>query len=237
MAAVARRYINMWTFLNLHPSNIELLQRLKSADDRQFGTHMDICGEVCEQDPRTLDAWTDTHIVGMRSDIWNPDRRELQQTLNALHSHRRDQHRHAIRKTGRLTDRQQEQLQQRLSEDDLMSLSADDIEKRRLVMKLFRTTGSRIRWAGSLEEVTTREVHNSLGSRRAMLSLVGIIPDYEYLTIVQQNHRTFRIPAIHTLCFYDRVNLRTWYVNIKRKWFSLGADFCDRVGRSFDWRD
>ena len=73
MAAVARRYINMWTFLSLHPANIELLQRLKSADDRQFGTHMDICGEVSEQDPRTL-TWADTHVVGMRTDIWNPDR-------------------------------------------------------------------------------------------------------------------------------------------------------------------
>ena len=132
-----------------------------------------------------------------------------------------------------MTDRQQDQLQQRLGDDDLMSLCAEDIEKRRLVMKLFRTTGRRIRWAGSLEEVTTREVHNSLGSRRAVLSLVGILPDYEYLTIVQQNHRTFRIPAIYTLCFYDRINLRTWYVNIKRKWFSLGADFAiESEGRS-----
>ncbi len=71
MAAVARRYINMWTFLSLHPANIELLQRLKSARRPAVWPQMDICGEVPEQDPRTA-PWADTHIVGMRTDIWNP---------------------------------------------------------------------------------------------------------------------------------------------------------------------
>ena len=55
--------------------------------------------------------------------------------------------------------------------------------------------------------------------------MVAILPGYEYLTTVQQNHRTFRIPSIYTLCFHDEAHKRTWYVNIKRKWFSIGADF------------
>jgi len=74
----------------------------------------------------------------------------------------------------------------------------DEIEHRRLVIKMFKSTGERIRWAGTIEEITTREVHNSIGSRRAVLSLAALLPGHEYLVMVQQNHRTFRIPSIFT---------------------------------------
>ena len=172
---VASRYVDMWAFLSMHPSNIELLQRLKSADDRQFGTNMDVCGSISQQHAKT--GWDKTHLVGIRSDVWDPG-----------------------------------------------------IEDRRLVMKMFKTTGERIRWTGTIEEITTREVHNSIGSRRAVLSLAVLLPDYEYLVMVQQNHRTFRIPSIFTFGFYDEDQDRMWYVDIKRKWFSVGADFVVESG-------
>lgn len=166
---VTDRYVDTWAFKGMHPTNVDLLQRLKSADDRQFGANMDVCGTVSEQ--RT-DAWEETHMVGIRSDIWD-----------------------------------------------------SDLERRRLVMKLFKSTGERIRWAGTIEEVTTREVHNSIGSRRTVLSMAVLMPGYEYLVMVQQNHRTFRIPPIFTFSFYDEKQGRMRYVGIKRKWFSVGADF------------
>lgn len=224
MSQAAQRYIDMWAFLGMHPTNLEILQRLKSADDRQFGTNMDVCGTISERDTKT-GKWEKTGLAGIRSDIWSPDKEELEKSLGVIHSRRREHHRRKVKKGGPLTDRQSAQFNKRLETDSVLAMSADDIEKRRLVMKIFRTTGERIRWTGTIEELTTREVHNSIGSRRAVLSMVGILPGYEYLTLVQQNHRTFRIPSIFTLCFHDEAHMRTWYVNIKRKWFSIGADF------------
>ena len=111
-----------------------------------------------------------------------------------------------------------------------MAMKASEIEHRRLVIKMFKSTGERIRWAGTIEEITTREVHNSIGSRRAVLSLAAVLPGYEYLTTVQQNHRTCRVPPIFTFCFYDEDEDRMWYVDIRRKWFSFGADFVIESG-------
>ena len=226
---VANRYVDMWACISMHPTNADLLGRLKSADDRQFGTNMDVCGSVSQQHSKTSD-WEKTHIVGIRSDIWNPDKDELQKTLNSLKESRRDQLRREIKRSGRLDAKQTEQLDQQLRRDPLMSIKASDIEHRRLVMKMFKSTGERIRWAGTIEEVTTREVHNSIGSRRAVLSLAVLLPGYEYLVTVQQNHRAFRIPSIFTFSFYDEDQDRMRYVGIKRKWLSFGADFVIESG-------
>ncbi len=220
----AERYVDMWAFLGMHPTNIEVLQRLKSADDRQFGTNMDVCGTVSDRNPKT-GKWNETCLVGIRSDIWNPDKSELEKSLKKLHTRRRKHHRSKVKDTGQLNAKQDARLQDNLKADQSLALSADDLEKRRLVMKMFRTTGERIRWTGTLEELTTREVHNSIGSKRTVLSMVAILPGYEFLTTVQQNHRTFRIPSIYTFCFHDAAHMRTWYVNVKRKWFSIGADY------------
>ena len=182
---VASRYVDMWAFLSMHPTNVDLLGRLKSADDRQFGTNMDVCGSVSQHSKTS--GWDKTHIVGIRSDIWNPGENKRQKTRSSL-------------------------------------------PESRLVMKMFKSTGERIRWAGTIEEITTREVHNSIGSRRAVLSLAVLLPGYEYLVMVQQNHRTFRIPSIFTFGFYDEDQDRMRYVGIKRKWFSFGADFVIESG-------
>jgi hypothetical protein len=224
MSAVVRRYVDMWAFPGMHPTNIEILQRLKTADDRQFGTHMDVCGTVSQLDSET-GTWDRIWMAGIRSDIWNPDRAELEKSLQKVQNQRRRDHRQRIKKRGALTERQRQRLDEQLSQDELLSLGADEIEKRRLVLKLFRATGQRIHWTGTIEEVTTREIHNSIGSRRAVLSMVAILPGYEYMTIVQENHRTFRVPPVYTLCFYDMRSMRIWYVSIKRKWFSIGADY------------
>ena len=227
--AVANRYVDMWAFIKMHATNFDLLQRLKSADDRQFGTNMDVCGSISERNSKTSD-WDKTHLVGIRSDTWNPDKDELQKTLNSLRASRRDQLRQEIKRSGRLNAEETDRLNRQLRRDPLVSMKRSDIDHRRLVMKTFKTTGERIRWTGTIEEVTTREVHNSIGSRRALLSMAVLLPGYEYLVTVQQNHRTFRIPSIFTFCFHDEDRDRMWYVDIKRKWFSIGADFAIESG-------
>jgi hypothetical protein len=219
-----RRYVDMWILGSLHPSNINLLQRLKSADDRQFGTNMDVCGTVSDFDS-TGEDWNKTHLVGIRSDIWSPDEHELNKSLNSLQRERRELLRRDVKRSGRLNEKQKQQLDAAVADDSVMDLSVEQIEKRRLVLKLFQTTGERLQWCGTLEELTTREIHNTIGSRRALLSLAAVLPGYEFLTEVQQNHRTFRIPSIFTFCFHDVKQHRAWYVNIQRRWISWGADF------------
>ena len=106
-----------------------------------------------------------------------------------------------------------------------MRLKPSDLLHRRLVMKMFHSSGERIHWAGSIEEVTTREVHNSIGSRRPLLSLAAILPGYDYVVAIEQNHRTLRIPAVFTFSLFDEAEKQVHYVSIKRKWISVGARF------------
>ena len=218
------RYVDMWLLPGIHPTNIDLLQRLKSADDRQFGTGMDVCGTVAEQDAKT-GRWGITNVVGIRSDIWSPGKDELQRTLNALQRERREQVKDNIKSSGRLSTAQSKLLEHKLQDDAVMNLEAGDIQKRRLVMKLFRNTGERLRWVGTIEELTAWEISNSIGSRRCLLSMAVILPDQDFVTFIQQNHRTLRIPAVYSCCFHDARNDRVWHISLKRKWFSIGADF------------
>jgi hypothetical protein len=223
-SAAARRHVDMWAFQKLHATNIELAQRLKMADDSQFGSNMDVCGTVSEHDAKT-DTWEDVWSVGIRQDLWKPSSEELEQTLKSVQKKRQETVRRTVKRSGRLTADQSAQLEAKLAEDEVMQLTADEIEKRRLILKLFRTTGQRLDWQGTIEELTTSEIHNSIGTGKPLLSFVVILDGHPLVTHIHQNHRTFRIPSIFTFCFIDQKNDRPWYVAIKRKWFSIGADF------------
>ena len=228
------RFVDMWLAPNMHPTNIEVLQKLKSADDRQFGTNMDVVGTVSEQDGKEGD-WQKTHLVGVRSDLWAPDEQELDKSLRSLHKDRREQLKKGIKRSGRLSQKQKQQLEQEMADDALMKIGEAELETRRMVLKLFKTSTKRMRWEGTIEEMTASEVHNTMGSRRSLLSLAVILPGYEYLNFVQQNHRTLRLPSLFTFCFYDDRQEHMWHVTIKRKWVSIGADFTieaggDRIG-------
>ncbi len=221
---VVRRFVDMWAFVGMHPTNVDLLQRLRSADDRQFGANMDVCGDISQQDPDT-GKWKENHLIGIRSDMWEPDKEKLQKALNSLKDDRREQLRREIKRSGRLDKKQSYKLGRQLNRDPLMQMKPSDLVHRRLVMKMFRSTGERIRWAGTIEEVTTHEVHNSIGCGRPALSLAVLLPGYEYVVTIQQNHRFLRIPATFTFSFFDEDDKRIRYVAIKRKWVSAGADF------------
>ena len=228
--ALVHRYLDMWAFMGLHPTNIELLQRLKKADDQRFGANMDVCGTVSQRDLKTGD-WEQTQLVGIRSDIWTPDAEQQTRLLDRIQNDRTQWLRKQTKRTGRLSADQEEQLKRRLEHDPIMQMRASEIENRRLVMKLFNTGSKRIRWGGSIEEVVSREVHNSLGAKRTMLSFASSLDRYEYLTLLQENNRTFRIPSTFSFCYYDDREDRMSYLRLKRKWISFGADY-DIVGQS-----
>lgn len=208
----------MWALPGVHPSNIEILQQLKTADTNHFTTNMNCVGTVQERDPAT-GSWGQTHLVGIRTDVWKPDEKELGSAVKALQEQRRLRLKAQIKRSGRLSAKQNEELQRQLADDEVMQLASGDILSRRLVLKLFKTTGERLRWVGTLEQVTTSEVHNSLGSRRPLLSLAAMLPRTQMLTHIQQNHRTFRVPSIFTSCFYEKE--RMWSLQLRRRWIAL----------------
>ena len=217
-----RRYVDMWALPGIHASNVEFLQKLKTADTNHFNTHMDVVGTVSEQDAESGD-WEKTHLVGLRTDIWKADEEELQDALQAMQHQRKRTLKKKIKRNGRLNEKQQLKLNQQLDADEIMNAHAGDIEARRLVLKLFKTTTDRVRWCGTIEQVTTTEVHHSLGSNRPLLSMVVLLPRTQVVTDIQQNHRTFRIPSVFSGGFYDQE--RMWNVVLRRKWVSIGADF------------
>ncbi len=217
-----RRYVDMWALPGMHPSNVEFLQKMKTADTNHFTTHMDVVGTVSEQNNES-GAWEKTHLIGLRTDVWKADEEELDDALDVLRHQRRQELKKKIKKNGRLSEKQNKRLQEELEGDDIMQLESGDIERRRLVLKLFKTTSERVRWCGTIEQITTTEIHNSIGSNRNLLTMVVMLPRTEMVTYVQQNHRTFRIPSVFTFGFYDE--RRMWNLTLKRRWISIGADF------------
>src|SRR5690606_47091 len=140
-----------------------------------------------------------------------------------LKKQRRAELKQSIKRSGRLNDKQSAKLDQQLESDAVMHLEEGDLVSRRLVLKLFKITSTRVRWSGTLEQVTTTEIHNSIGSKRCLLTTAAMMPQSQMVTYVQQNHRTFRIPAIFTLGYYDQQRL--WHLTLKQRWFSFGIDF------------
>lgn len=212
----------MWALPGMHPSNVEFLQKLKTADTNHFTTHMDCVGTVDTMDMETGD-WEKTHLVGLRTDVWKPDADELHSCLSAMQDKRRNELKRSIKSAGRLNDKQKKRLEDELADDDIMKMECSDIETRRLVLKLFRTTGDRVRWVGTIEEITATEVHNSIGTGKVMLTLAAMLSRNDLVTYVQQNHRTFRIPSIFSMCYHD--GKRMWNLLLRRHWISIGADF------------
>ncbi|MEM6472804.1 MAG: hypothetical protein AAF802_24795 [Planctomycetota bacterium] len=216
------RFVDMWAMPGVHPSNVEFLQKLKSADTNHFTTHMDCVGTVNSLDCETGD-WEKTHLVGLRTDIWKPDDEELHSCLDAMKDKRRNELKRSIKRSGRLNSKQQAKLEEQLAEDDIMKMESGDICTRRLVLKLFRTTGERVRWVGTIEEITATEVHNTIGTGKTLLTLAVMLARSEYVTYIQQNHRTFRIPSLFSFCYHD--GDRMWNLLLRRYWISIGADF------------
>jgi len=218
----AKRYVDMWALPGLHPSNIEFLQQLKTADTQHFTKNMNAVGTVKEQDLES-GKWETNYLIGVRTDIWKPDERELARSLEVLQEKRADELRQEIKRSGRLSTKQADKLGAALAEDTIMQMQSDEIERRRLVLKLFKTTGKRVNWCGTIEEITTTEIHNSIGSRKSLLTFAVMLPQIDFITTIQENHRFGRVPSVFSFCYFfdDRV----YHLLLKRRWFAIGADF------------
>ncbi len=217
------RLVDMWAAPGLNPTNIDVLTKLKSAEDRQFSKGMAITGKIFDKD-REANTDEETHLIGLRTDIWKPSKDERQRSLNAIHKARKQELKESLKSSGRLTKSQQTQLDSKVEADETMSLNDKNIDKARLVMKLFRSTGKNISWKGSLEELTVRELHQSLGSKKALITFGVNLPDYEYLIQVQQCRRFFR-PAVFSFAYLNDKTDQMWYIDLKKYWFSFGIDY------------
>jgi hypothetical protein len=215
------RYVDMWAMPRLHPSNIRLLQRLKGADSSHFTKGMEVIGTISELDGEQ--GWVQTHLIGVRSDAWKPSPAEVRETLKAIKKQRRVWLKQGIKSSGTLNATQTERLDESLSKDEIWNLSETEVESRRLILKLFKNTGQTTRWCGTIEEVTSSEIHNSIGSRRSLMTFLAILPQTQCVTTIQENHRTFRYPSMFSFSYFD--GQRMWYVRLQQRWVSLGPDF------------
>ncbi|MDF1752758.1 MAG: hypothetical protein P1U89_08310 [Verrucomicrobiales bacterium] len=217
------RLVDMWAAPGLNPTNIDVLTKLKSAEDRQFSKNMAITGKIFDKD---TEAKTDdeTHIIGIRTDIWKPSKEDRERSLNAIKKKRKQELKGQIKASGRLTKSEQTQLDAKMENDDTMSMSDKNVDKARLVLKLFRSTGKNINWKGSLEELTVREVHQSIGSRKALITFAINLPGYEYLVVIQQCRRFFR-PAVFSFAYLNDKTDEMWYIDVKKYWVSWGIDY------------
>jgi len=214
----------MWVAPGIHPTNIDLLNKLKTAEDRQFTSNMRVTGKVIEEDREEREKG-ESHILGIRSDIWRPSKKERQRALAAVQKRRVTDHRTDIKSKGRLTKEEKAELEKRLQDDELMALNENDVDKSRLVIKMFRSTGKRIDWKGTLEELSVTEIHNSIGSRRPLATYAVILSGYDYMIQIQQNRRIWRIPPVFSFAYYDEKNDHMWYIDLKCYWVSLGIDY------------
>lgn len=219
-----RRYVDMWVFMGAHPSNLDLFQRLKSGDDKQFGVNMDVCGTVSEHDQKT-NQWTESHFVGIRTDAWNPNVEQQQKRLEQIQLERQETLRRQIKGSGSLSAAQTSKLHKTMLYDPVMKLRPLDLETRRLVLKLFKSTTERIRWIGSIEELVSNELHRSCGAGKPLLSMTTILDGAKYLSDIDENQLRYRIPSIYTFSYFHERRSRMYYITIRRKWVSVGADF------------
>ena len=214
------RYVDMWAVPGIHPTNSEFLKSFRLADTPQFTRGMDVVGTVSDQNNG---SWEKSYLIGIRTDIWKPDGKEVQDTLKNLHEKRRSELKKEIKKHGRLDARQKSKHQKELERDKIMQLQCDDIEQRRLVMKLFKTTGKRLNWCGTIEQLTTQEMPYSIGSKKVLLTLAIILPRHEYIIRIQQNHRTFSF--VNVFSFSYLCEGRMWPVCLRQRFGSIVPDY------------
>ena len=222
------RFVDMWIAPGLNPTNIEILTKLKSAEDRQFSQNMAVTGKGFDED-RQEHRREETQLFGIRTDVWRPSKEVRERTLAAMQK-REAKERRAAKPKSKSRDAGEGELDQLVIEDAAPApVTADDIDKSRLVIKMFRNTATRIRWQGTLEEMTVREIQNSIGSRRALASFAVILSEYEHLIIIQQNRRLMRIPPSYSFSYYQPKTDRMWYVDLDCNWVALGIDFTIRA--------
>jgi hypothetical protein len=224
------RFVDMWIAPGLNPTNIDILKKLKSADDRQFSRNMAVTGKGFDED-REAHHREETQVFGIRTDVWRPSKEVREKTLVAMQKQAAKEERAAKSKEKSVSrDTSDGELDHLVLEDsEPAPITADDIDKSRLVLKMFRNTSTRIRWQGTIEEMTVREIQNSLGSRRALISFAALLEDYEHLIIIQENHRLFRIPPSYSFSFYQPKTDRMWYIDLDCHWVSIGVDFTIRA--------
>lgn len=228
-------FVDMWAFLGMHATNIDIMKTIRRADDRQFTPGMDVNGMISE-DPAEgqlgIKERTQIALMTIRSNLWEPPKEELEKTLEKVKKEKVDLIKKGIKKRGgRLNKEQKEELEEQVGNEGVEDIKTDDIDKQRLVMKMFahrkKKDGSKtkLRWIGTIEESVTKELHNSLGSKHPLTFFSIILPGYDYVVNIEQNRRYWAFAPIFSFNYWDEKNQKMWYVTIKQRFISIGIDF------------
>lgn len=218
------RLVDMWIAPGLNPTNIEILTKLKTAEDRQFSKNMAVTGKMFDEDKRDRSR-EESHLIGIRFDLWKPTREARERALAAIQRRRAKELRDQKKQALALSPDEKALLEEEQTADALMNAEEQDVDKSRLVLKMFRTTGNSIRWRGSIEELSASEIHQSLGSRAALASFAVVLAEHEYVTHIHQCRRFLRLPPSYSFAYYQEASDRIWYIDLLCHWVSLGIDY------------
>lgn len=218
------RLVDMWIAPGLNPTNIEILTKLKTAEDRQFSKNMAVTGKVFDENKRERSR-EESHLIGIRFDLWKPTRETRERALAAIQRRRAKELRDQKKQSSALSPEEKALLAEEQAADVLMNAEEKDVDKARLVLKLFRTTGNSIRWRGSIEELTCNEIHQSMGSRATLASFAVVLAEHEYVTHIHQCRRFLRLPPSYSFAYYQEGSDRIWYIDLLCRWVSLGVDY------------
>ncbi len=225
---IARRniYVDMWAFLGSHATNVGIVQKLKTAEDRQFTVGMDVNGKVSEDRTEERDEGKeDIAMMAIRSNLWEPPREDKIKALESFKKKREEKLRKVVKRMGgRLNAEQKEELEDLKKQEGLEDIRESDIDKKRLVIKMFSTTGKKIHWKGTIEELSSREFQNSLGSKKPLVCFNVILPGYDYLITIEQNFKYFRFAPNYSFAYWDEKQEKMWYFKIRQRFISVGTD-------------
>ncbi|THB68100.1 MAG: hypothetical protein D6E12_07190 [Desulfovibrio sp.] len=220
-------FLDLWALVKHNPVNIDLLNKLRTGEDRQFGSDMDVMGKIFEEP--VLDSKEkrkETGLMGIRTPLWKPSKDDRTQTLTRMQKQREKDMRKEIKPGGgRLNAEQQRTFEALSARDEVLLAKPDNVDSGRLVIKLFANTGKDISWKGTIEELTMQEMHQSFGRRRTRMSFACIIPGYEYVAYIEQHHPFWALMPTFSFGYWDDATGTVRAITMRQKLVSFGVDF------------
>lgn len=227
---VVRRNVllDLWWVVKHNPVNLDILNKLRTGEDRQFGRDMDIMGKIHElpTDDGRVEDKTETGLVGIRNRLWKPPKEDRQDYLDSLQRKRRTELKREVRDGGgRLNAEEKRQYEALAATDPALNAGPDDIDMSRLVIKIFNNTAKNISWRGTVEECTALEVQRSFGRRGARMGFAVILSGFEYMVTLEHHHPCLDILPTYSFCYWDEKAKALRPITIRQKLVSFGVDF------------
>lgn len=114
----------------------------------------------------------------------------------------------------------------------------------RFVLRMFNCENDSYKWDGSLEEMPSREVSNTLKKEEPLKTFCVFLRTKEevpFATLIEEGAEeiaklgflTWRRPAMFAFSYYQKDTERMWQIVLRRRIFCLGTDFKVMAGKRY----